>query len=401
MPNQAASATLLLALWTAVGRGGPPPGPGCDNGKLFLDRDLPHVTHWECPTSPWPAQRRPGVDTVYRPQPVQQVCMDRVLSYDQPLPNSGAYRPIRAQSGEYLYCPPQRWINNLHHAATVLLFHPCAPVRERRLLALLGHSCLSNYVLTPHPQLGPHQPIALVSWARTLELSTVAVSDTCDWLETTTPSNWSGGVAPGEAYDFLLIRPVAPEAAANRKSVRRCCQEVINMEARTRPIREGQPNRTLSRTLDASTAPPPGNETALQADAHNTDRHRPLGSDALRIPSAGGVPDPDAGDVRAGPPTRRSDEAVWAGPPTRRSDEAVWAAAALGFLLVLLTLSVLHTRLYRHWRTAPSLYWRDPRLDYDSVADVIRRRLRIAKRRRRRRQECVLLPSSSSSDDPP
>lgn len=55
-------------------------------------------------------------------------------------------------------------------------------------------------------------------------------------------------------------------------------------------------------------------------------------------------------------------------PRTPRTDEAVWAAAALGFLLVLLTLSVLHTRLYRHWRTTPSLYWHDPRQDYDSVA---------------------------------
>lgn len=55
-------------------------------------------------------------------------------------------------------------------------------------------------------------------------------------------------------------------------------------------------------------------------------------------------------------------------PRTPRTDEAVWAAAALGFLLVLLALSVLHTRLYRHWRTTPSLYWHDPQQDYDSVA---------------------------------
>lgn len=53
---------------------------------------------------------------------------------------------------------------------------------------------------------------------------------------------------------------------------------------------------------------------------------------------------------------------------TPRTDEAAWAAAALGFLLVLLTLSILHTRLYRHWRTTPSLYWHDPQQDYDSVA---------------------------------
>lgn len=55
-------------------------------------------------------------------------------------------------------------------------------------------------------------------------------------------------------------------------------------------------------------------------------------------------------------------------PKSPRTDEAVWAAAALGSLLVLLALAVLHTRLYRHWRTAPSLYWYDPHQDYESVA---------------------------------
>lgn len=56
--------------------------------------------------------------------------------------------------------------------------------------------------------------------------------------------------------------------------------------------------------------------------------------------------------------------------PVARTDEAVWAAAALGFLLVLLTLSVLHTRLYRNWRTPPSLYWHETQQDYESVAGM-------------------------------
>lgn len=51
-----------------------------------------------------------------------------------------------------------------------------------------------------------------------------------------------------------------------------------------------------------------------------------------------------------------------------RTDEAVWAAAALGFLLVLLTLSVLHTRLYRNCRVPSSLYWHESQQDYESVA---------------------------------
>lgn len=50
-----------------------------------------------------------------------------------------------------------------------------------------------------------------------------------------------------------------------------------------------------------------------------------------------------------------------------RTDEAVWAAAALGFLLVLLTLSVLHTRLYRHCRSSTSLYWHDNQQDFENV----------------------------------
>lgn len=65
----------------------------------------------------------------------------------------------------------------------------------------------------------------------------------------------------------------------------------------------------------------------------------------------------------AGPPLVKK-----AFPKSPRTDEAVWAAAALGSLLVLLALAVLHTRLYRHWRTTPSLYWYDPQQDYESVA---------------------------------
>lgn len=54
--------------------------------------------------------------------------------------------------------------------------------------------------------------------------------------------------------------------------------------------------------------------------------------------------------------------------PVQRTNEAVWAAVALGFLFVLLTLSILHTRLYRHWRPPASLYWQKNQQDYESVA---------------------------------
>ena len=49
------------------------------------------------------------------------------------------------------------------------------------------------------------QPIALVSWGHTLELSTVASSDVCDWLKTKTSTrNTFGGVSRSRKYNLLL-----------------------------------------------------------------------------------------------------------------------------------------------------------------------------------------------------
>lgn len=75
---------------------------------------------------------------------------------------------------------------------------------------------------------------------------------------------------------------------------------------------------------------------------------------------------PQCVGIQAALPAASSGQSQWV--PTPRTDEAAWAAAALGFLLVLLTLAVLHTRLYRHWRRPPSLYWHQPEQDHDSVA---------------------------------
>lgn len=639
MPTQAQSlpltVTVLAALWVSLGRCGASesPGPGCDSGKLFLDRDLPvEAVSWDCavPSLPESTQRLPSIDTVYDPEPARQICMDKPISYTHTIPNSGAYRPVGAESGEYLYCPPQRWLNNLHHGAAVLLYHPCAPLHERRLLSGLARCCLPDYIITPHPQLSKHMPIALVSWGRTLELSTVASSDVCDWLETTqTSNNEFDGVTQSRRYNLLLTQPAAlhqqEQSTKMKESLRRCCEQTISSllsgatEAELEPsmkrkqvaeggkrrqiraaIREkqekvennnkthntttnvsrvlaNQTNRTIlqrtgdvqdhSSTLRPSADSLPGKRTltdpsvpkeapqsniqnqgqglpttplgshtpettprthqtaALTPSPKQTDLRTPLPSAGTDVPADGvnreqnhtarpearaatskdegtdsikqrnkdsdihrikvndskekpfdmnhtadgkmkdnevvdvkereverkqihsathshhksentgfdsvsksqsesqpqqnpqpasheGPNSPDCDGCKAGEHcdcSRASGAEARAAvvsqgmPRTPRTDEATWAAAALGFLLVLLTLSVLHTRLYRHWRTTPSLYWHDPRQDYDSVADVIRRRLRIVKRRRKRgrRQECVLLPSSSSSDEHP
>lgn len=49
------------------------------------------------------------------------------------------------------------------------------------------------------------QPIALVSWGHTLELPTVASSDVCDWLETTTSTRPRiDGAMESRKYNLLL-----------------------------------------------------------------------------------------------------------------------------------------------------------------------------------------------------
>ncbi|XP_029135294.1 uncharacterized protein tp53i13 isoform X1 [Labrus bergylta] len=556
--------TLLVVFWVRWGRSGVPesPGPRCDDGKLYLERDLPvGDDHWDCPVSSQDtSQRHPTViDTSYDPEPARHFCMDSSISYNYTIPNSGAYRPVRAESGEYLYCPPQRWLNNLHHEAVVLLHHPCAPLHERLLLSVLARSCLPHYIITAHKQLSKHTPIALVSWGRTLELSTMATSHVCDWLEKTT-SRRNKFVDVSRKYNLLLTssaethrRGLEEEPAKLKESLRQCCERTIsshngtieegvesqkkreslkilrdkgthrhvrasirgkqknNKENTTHEFRSNRTsrpplkrtedahnnndgtldssamsrweNRTPSYALGLNKAPShlkiqninqilthrpslvlESNvaETALKTDSEKTRlpkavqqnshknislrRPKPLARFDLQRPTAWTeslvIKSKEGTDsvkhvkhVMTGSKEKHSADSLikvhevfkereseqqqthrhthshnkdektgFASkglPRTPRTEEALWAAAALGFLLVLLTLSVLHTRLYRHWRTSPSLYWHDPKQDYDSVADVIHRRIRLAKRRQRRgrRQECVLLPSSSSSEE--
>ncbi|XP_007566821.1 uncharacterized protein tp53i13 [Poecilia formosa] len=555
MPSQTSSlplaATLLAALWLALGRCGASEslGPGCDNGKLYLDRDLPtDAVYWGCKvrSRPESAQRLPSIDTVCVPEPAREICMDYLIPYKHSIPSSGAFRPVMAESGEYLYCPPQRWLNNLHHGATVLLYHPCVELGERRLLSVLARSCLPGHIITPHPQLSRDMPIALVSWGRTLELTTVASSEVCDWLQATQATRRKVEKrTQTRKYNFLLTRSAGLQhlgpSAENKVSVRQCCEQTISSllsgitgalpgikKDTLRQIKKGRKyreiraaiakyNRADKMTNDSSqinknipqrTADVQNHSSSFgpESDSHpgqprpldpsfqtsesetrkqhqtftssptphlvshdsesllQTDPSQHEGADSVRdgmkeikiaeglmvkgrtkdeevvdvkereaehnrLPTVKPLPTKSSSASKSQSETKKSSsnecsdckagERCDCSKPsavasrgavvniglqrTPRTDEAVWAAAALGFLLVLLTLSILHTRLYRHWRTTPSLYWRDPHQDYDSVADVIRRRLRIAKRRpkRGRRKACVLLPSSSSSDEDP
>ncbi|CAL9684189.1 unnamed protein product [Knipowitschia caucasica] len=505
-PGQAISAvprgvTALAALWVTVGRClSESSWKTCDNGKVLLDADLPKdAAHRDCPTPLWPqSQRVYSVETPYNPEPAKVKCMDECISYNQTIPNSGAFRPVSAESGEYLYCPPQRWVNNLHNGATVLLYHPCSSLHERRLLSALAQSCINIFILTPHKNLDANRPIALVSWGRALEISTVVSSEICDWLERTLLTKPKAVERIYEnQYNFLLIKAKNQKRLQENKGfLKQCCERAIShlpekmktqlhssfrkvtqnegrvkraavksttnlpkvtkhqsnsgiihqLQSHALPKKMYSQNGNQSSTKGALSQSPslkkrfipnPPRTTKTKTDKHsqiqkNNSDAQPRDNEVIDLKEREVVDNTeksnqtglndfisstksqaaDGGDCQCKPnqvcecikgAADQSHRAEVVFQSTPRTDEAVWAAGALGFILVLLTLSILHTRLYRHWRRGNSLYWHDPQQDYDSVADVIRRRLRLAKGRRKRgRKKCVvLLPSSSSSEEYP
>ncbi|XP_026853565.2 tumor protein p53-inducible protein 13 isoform X1 [Electrophorus electricus] len=456
----------------------------CDNAKTKLETDLPRSGELGCP-EPWPRSswRLPDISTKYPLQPAEHVCMDMQITYNHTIPSSGAHRPIGARSGEYLYCPPQRWLNNLKDGAIVLLYHPCVSEAARRHLALVANSCLPHYVLTAHPQLSQQRPFALVSWGHTLELSHITTAGVCEWLLTASVLNHTTGtqrtkyslyMATATSVDGALRATIKPAGQGSKtkslKSLRACCVEVLSAYEHTaqqtrrsraaNQLRKAQvkPSESPKHNISESQNP---NPTQLQPLTTTDDSHTPSasphgghasdwhGGRATNATPTGGKEPPqshgrdeaervnvtrrpesptdwksrreNAGNVRKHRvKTDVKEPSAIGGPATvtpagerpppgqsrhnQRNDEAVWAAAALGFLLVLLTLSVLHTRLYRNWRVPGSLYWHEAQQDYESVADIIRRRLRMVGRRKRkvsqgRRQECPLLPDSGTDNE--
>lgn len=539
MPSRAITtlpgrSTVLVAFWVAlVPCLGESSWLGCDNGKVLLDTDLPKdAVHWDCSTPLWTkSQSFYSVDTEYDPEPAKLTCMDQYITFNHTIPNSGPFRPVGAENGEYLFCPPQRWLHNLHRGATVLLYHPCTPLEERQLLSALAQSCISDYILTLHTDLDKNRPIALVSWGRTLEVSTASSPEICDWLNRTSSSKTNAGQTHKYPYNLFLTRSAEQDKRKVQKgSLKQCCDKIIlsftkdtketqlhlqnlkqikNREKRaaetsaTNDLKisnnpaskhihklqsNGLPKTTSSpnivdqssakdseskslkenpKNLTSTNNPPlihaevqlqksSGNEmerndnivttTARNKEIKPIAKHRSSGKvaanpeknevveveerEADNMKNAAKTHQTGSNGLDTSPKSQpvgssgacqcKVDQPCECGKEpadqsqaaegvravfqrTPRTDEAVWAAGALAFLLVLLTLSILHTRLYKNWRRGTSLYWHDPRQDYDSVADVIRRRLRLAKKRRKRsrKKECVLLPSSSSSEEYP
>ncbi|XP_053864652.1 tumor protein p53-inducible protein 13 isoform X2 [Malaclemys terrapin pileata] len=110
---------------------------------------------------------------------------------------------------------------------------------------------------------------------------------------------------------------------------------------------------------------------------------------------------PNAGAQRGAVPEGQAPQAYV---PTPRTEEAAWAASALTFLLVVLTLAILYTRLHRKCRKSQSLYWAPGDAGQEPLAALLRRRLLSAPSRRKKRQRpqqrrLLLQGASSESSD--
>ncbi|KAJ8280776.1 hypothetical protein GJAV_G00058850 [Gymnothorax javanicus] len=220
----------------------------CDNGKLWLEKDLPNWAVYHCAGTSWSEsiQKLPSIETKQPIQPAVSVCMQTPIAYNHTIPSSGAHRPVQAETGEYLYCPPQRWLHNLQLGATVFLYHPCASVLGQVRLSVLAHSCLSHYIVTPHRELSMNRPFAMVSLGRVLELSHVTESEACDWLVENAGNGLESRKQRRRKYNLYLTRPAGVSTVTDTggrrekllagveqkqrllQALRRCCMEALS-----------------------------------------------------------------------------------------------------------------------------------------------------------------------------
>ncbi|XP_069082341.1 tumor protein p53-inducible protein 13 isoform X2 [Pleurodeles waltl] len=148
----------------------------------------------------------PQLARQYPAQEAHLYCIDQEIKYNLSIPNSGPSRPRRARYGEYKFCPPQRWVHNLQHGAVAFLYHPCVNPALKEDLCLFARTYYYKHIITPHVGLTKERPLALASWAATLEMQQINVTEALTWLHENTRHTSKYG-HKGNTYDYLLIRP--------------------------------------------------------------------------------------------------------------------------------------------------------------------------------------------------
>ncbi|XP_016414117.1 uncharacterized protein LOC107744806 [Sinocyclocheilus rhinocerous] len=365
--------------------------------KTNLVTDLPGPDELLCQEL-WPQSQTnmPDIDTKHTIKAADYICMDTPITYNDRIPTHGPYGPVEAESGEYLYCPPQRWLQNLKNGALVFLYHPCIYPKEVERLKSLKNCCMETLSLIEVQRTGGRTRKSRMVIKQSLEEVELKDDVKPDEFNTksaklnhtdTLPQNNTKEMA---SFSMLTVTQSLSSAKDSKEPGDSAKDKTKTIE---KQFLQHNVTERLKYHIDKKTH----KKTIKEGKSHHikTDTKEQMsGSECVELGQCG-VPDSKSPHIRG--PLRG--ERI----PIPHTDEAVWAAGALGFLLVLPTLSVLHTRLYRHCRSSASLYWHDNQQDYENVGDIIRRRLRMVGRRKRRssqsrRQISALLSNSSNGE---
>uniref|UniRef100_A0A1Y1LUY2 DUF3105 domain-containing protein n=1 Tax=Photinus pyralis TaxID=7054 RepID=A0A1Y1LUY2_PHOPY len=133
-------------------------------------------------------------------------CMNTTITYNYPIPTFGPHRPLWPKYGEYLFVPVQRWLHNLEHGAIVMLYHPCANVRETEYLKEIVKNCLYRHIITPYTLLTMDRPLALLAWGHSLEMSKVDTATVINFIRRRALQGPERISRDGD-YDHKLVNP--------------------------------------------------------------------------------------------------------------------------------------------------------------------------------------------------
>ncbi|KAM4700801.1 tumor protein p53-inducible protein 13 [Discoglossus pictus] len=181
----------------------------CDNGQFNIQLDIPDQEVYLCTGEHWPLpnQMLQSLVTKYKQENSYHACMDIQIEYAATIPNSGVHRPKLAKYGEYVYCPPQRWVHNLQHGGVAFLYHPCVHPQQKEALSLIARTCMYKHIITPFPSLSRQRPLALAAWCSTLEMSHIDLNEVMGWLRLNVYRVHESELENDVIYQHLLIRP--------------------------------------------------------------------------------------------------------------------------------------------------------------------------------------------------
>ncbi|XP_053130560.1 tumor protein p53-inducible protein 13 [Hemicordylus capensis] len=348
------------------------------------------------------------------------ICMDTKIVYNWSVSTSGPHRALCADNED---CSSRLWPHKLKRGDVAFLYHPCTHPVLRRQLALLARACLPHHVLAPHSGLTREQPLALVGWGAALHMAKVELAPAVAWLKRDACRRhlrhpWRGW--------FVPAREVCPvDRVQVLQRLFQCWEDRI-LGKQKAPERQRQalgvppqrPRRHASRSrrnaAQGSIAPPLPAKAQTEDSLHPAEPSGGLllprdisGPSRPALPSwEAAAPKPECkcpDTSNAQEPQQKEVTGQQAGArrgPTQRTEEAAWAASALTFLLVVLTLAVLYTRLHQNCRRSRSLYWTASGEEgQETVAAILKRRLLPAQGRRKKRsqrqQQRPLLPTVS------